>query len=118
MKDKNFENIELNLGVGLDDADLISYFGDIEKISVLVKIRSGNGKIIEFTFFDVIYFGDKGGNFITAFGKAKEKEILKEVLIKTYGSKIPYDHPYKLFQFLDIDENPYLEIVCDSSDSR
>jgi hypothetical protein len=60
-----------------------------------------------------LLFLDRGGNGIIGFYRNHyETELFKETLNKTYQN-VPKDHPYKLFQFMDLDDEPCLEIICD-----
>ena len=84
--------------------------------NLVIKIQAWNAKLIEFTFFDTISFLDKGSHSITAFCRNNlESDLFKQALEKNY-EKIPQSHPYKLFQFLDLDDLPGLEVICDHFD--
>ncbi len=101
----------INIGISLADAELENYYYSKINNNLVIRIKNWEAKIIEFTFFDLILFIDRGGNFIMDFCINKSKsELFEQAVEKTY-EKIPINVPYKLFQFLDIDE-PYLEIIC------
>jgi len=103
----------IDIGVSLADAELESYYYNKDKNNLIIKIKNWEGKIIEFIFFDLVMFLDRGGNFIMDFCRNKSRtEFFQEALEKTY-EKIPLNIPYKLFQFLDISDETYLEIICE-----
>lgn len=111
MKKNTIERIDV--GISLADAELESYFYEKNKNHLVIKIKTWKSTIIQFTFFDLIIFVDRGGNFIMDFGRqTSENDVFKQALEKSYD-KIPTNVPYKLFQFLDIGDTPYLEIVCE-----
>jgi hypothetical protein len=115
-KDNSIERI--SIGISLADAELESYYYNKNENYLIIKIKTWDIKIVEFIFFDLISFIDRGGNFIMDFCKSKfENEFFKQTLQKNYD-KIPINNPYKLFQFLDVGDEPYLEIICKNFESK
>ena len=108
-------NIEdIFVGIGLADSELISYCYNADKNNLTIRIRAWNAKTLEFIFSDLLLFTDEGGNLISSFCLNKSNsELFIKILNKTYDNKAPDHHPYKFFQFLDIDDEPCLEIICE-----
>lgn len=106
----NDDFTEIDLGFSLDDSELYDYNGSED--SVIIKIKTWQEKLIEITFFDPILFIDHFFGYTAKFGKKTTKtSLLLEALNDNY-KKIPENHPYKLFQFLDLYDKPNLEIIC------
>ena len=105
---------EIDIGISIADAELTSYcYSDEDKKKLIIHVRSWNEKIINFEFCDFILFLDRGTQYISEFCRnTEETELFKQSLERTYMN-VPEDHPYKLFQFLDLDGDPCLEIVCE-----
>lgn len=106
-----YEKIEkIDIGLSLADAELDSYF--YKKNNLCVRIKTFNMNTVEFVFKDLLLFVDRGGNFVMDFClNSTENELFKEAIKKVYEI-IPRYIPYKLYQFLDIGNEPYLEIIC------
>lgn len=67
---------------------------------------------INLIFSDTIQFVYKLGDITQGIVEIFDnKDFLEEGLIRNY-EKIPLDHPYHLFQILDIYDYPYIEIVA------
>ncbi|MFI0436058.1 MAG: hypothetical protein ACH350_10130 [Parachlamydiaceae bacterium] len=101
--------------INLPDANLESYCYSRSSNTLKIRIRTWDYKIIEFIFEGLLAFSDRGGNFITIFQKltpmnAFENDFYKQIIEKNY-EKIE-NISENLFLFLDIDDNPFLEIVC------
>ena len=75
---------------------------------MIVKIKIYGSKIIKFVFFDLVYFIDRGENFIMDFCKnISESEFFKQAIAKIYD-RTPINISYQLFQFLDVGDNPFV----------
>lgn len=105
---------EISLGVGFADSELESYVYLKDDDKVVVKIRAWDNSFLEIVFFDPILFIDRSCEAISQFGRKKApNSTLIEALKKNYET-IPANHPYLLFQFLDLDDEPCIEIVSTS----
>ena len=103
---------EIKMKIGLYDGSFLTSVHDFETNNLIIKIEAWNGNIIQFTFFDILAFRQIGQNMLMNFGKnRKNHPFLLEILKRKYG-QIPEAFKEQLFQFLDIDDEPYLEIVC------
>jgi hypothetical protein len=74
----------IDIGISLADAELESYYYNKNTNNLIVKLKTWNSKNIEFVFFDLIMFIDRGGNFIMDFCVNKSKnELFNQALKKT-----------------------------------
>ena len=108
--------IEADPGVDFADSNLISYECSRKDNCLTIKINTWNDCILKIKFYDLLFIADRGGDDITAFCiQNVESSLLKEVLEKNYDQgKIPDDHPYKLYHFLGLYDEPVMDIVCQS----
>ncbi len=106
------ENVSnIHLGIGLADSELVGYSYSRNNDNLIIEIKAWNENIIEITFISPILFVDKECEAMTAFRQNfSYSDIYLEALNKTY-EKIPEDIPYKYFQFLNLDDEPVLEII-------
>lgn len=103
---------EIYLGIGLHDSELHSCLYTQKEAKLRVKIQAYGGHVVKILFTDVIGFMDISSSEFTTFGcNNGNNSFLAEVLTLRY-IEVPNDHPYKLFQFLDIDDQPSLSIVA------
>lgn len=103
---------KISIGISLADAELENYFYVKNSNQLMVRIKTQDLKSVEFIFFECIYFIDRGGNFIMEFCMGNSTTELFEQAIHKIYDKVPAEISYKLFQFLDIGNEPYLEIGC------
>lgn len=102
---------EPSIGVSLADADLLGYSKNGKNLTIMIKLW--DGRTVKFVFTEILAFVDNGGNFIMDFCKNESgSDFFNQIIKKTYD-EVPLKIPYKLFQFLDIDDEPYLEIICE-----
>ena len=107
MNDKT----SINYKIGFSDSEVISYNSEKEKTIVLLK--AWNEKTIKFEFIDCILFLSLENWRISDIIELKspDSSLFKRALRTTF-EEIPIEHSYKLFQFLDLDDDPAIEIVC------
>lgn len=114
----NKDLIEVDVGVGLNDSELISY--NYHKISdnIIIKLRAWDASVVQICCNNPILFVDRGCGEITLFCEKKSSTDLLEITLKKNydDGKVPDNHPYKLYQLLDLDDNPSLEIICKSTE--
>src|SRR5438309_8829449 len=105
----NDDMSKVDTGISVADSELASYcYSDENKQQLIIRIRAWDARIIEFEFFDSILFLDMGSQDISEFCRnTKETDLFKRALERAYA-KVPENHPYKLFQFLDLDGDPCL----------
>ena len=105
-----FEKIEIN--ISLEKALLLNSIHNLESNHLTIKILTHNKIMVQFTFFNVLAFRQIGKSLLIDFGKNKKNHpFLKEILEKKYG-QIPSLFDERIFQFLDINGQHYLEIIC------
>ncbi|QPJ62213.1 MAG: hypothetical protein G3M70_10160 [Candidatus Nitronauta litoralis] len=107
------EKIDVKTQIGFNDSEFVSY---LKKHSLfVVKIRAWNESQVTINFNDVIRVVDNDVNGISGFFEIiGDSEVLQHALSRLYENVIPSNHPYKCYQFIDIDDNAALEIVCSS----
>ena len=104
---------KINIGVSLEDSELISYQYDREMNEIVVKIKLWNARILKIIFFDPIFFVDRYINDIIDLCQLLEKtSFLKEALSIAYD-KVPSSHQDKHFQFMTWTGKPSIEIICE-----
>lgn len=107
----NQERLEIFVGVGLDDSEFISYT-KVRGEKLTVQLLSWNNQKVFIHFFDPILFLDRGLYLSKQFCELKSfSPLLKEALEYTYV-KIPENPPYKVYQIIDIEDEPAMEIIC------
>jgi hypothetical protein len=108
----------LQLDVGLADSELISYEktggGNLE-----VRILAWNARQLIFTFTDVIGVLDLcAGDFSEVIEETERTQFFQSALEYNYigepsNHSVPDHHPYHLYQFLNHDDLPSLEVVAE-----
>jgi hypothetical protein len=101
----------LDIKIDLADSEIPSYFCVRKENKLIIKIESWDAKIIEFIFYDFLGFIYRGGDGNKDFCiNHNQTCFFNQMIEKKYG-KIPDNHPYKLYQLLDFDDNPYFEVI-------
>lgn len=99
-------------GIGFSDAEFKSF--QLNGDFLIIFLNSWDEKEIKMTFFNPIHFTYKSGDIIADFFEIQENtNLLKEVLSREY-QKVPLEHPFKLFQIVDVGGFPFIEIVAES----
>ena len=85
--------IEIEIGIGFEDSELISYsYFHIEN-AITIDILLWNAKKVKITFMDPIFFIDRGSFMTTMFCQESNISPLHfEALNRAY-TEIPNDHP-------------------------
>ncbi len=100
----------VNFEIGFADGEVISY--NRKNDNLIISVKAWNEKTILVLCKDLIGFFDKGAWDISDFCEVKsETNLLREVLNRQF-EKPPKDHGYKVFQFLDIDDQVVIEVIC------
>jgi hypothetical protein len=114
-----FKNIDI--GVNLANAKLISYqyfFYEnnnsykgkvLDRLTIILEIE--NRKIIEFVFYELASFMDKGGDIIMDFCLSPSPNDFFKDTLKGLYIEIPDDYPEKHYIFLDHTQQSCLEII-------
>jgi hypothetical protein len=104
--------IEVEVGIGLADAEIVSYSRDNSDVTVIVE--AWNLSTVKITFNDVIGLLDVGIGDITALCQETEATALMSTAIDRMYEKVPEVTPYRCYQFLDLDDFPAMEIIAAS----
>ncbi len=99
----------------IDFADSEYRSCEMEDTDFTVYLNSWDGKTIRIIFHNTIQFSYKIYAVVSYVCEITEKNsVLDEALALRY-EKIPNDHPYKLFQIIDIDDVPFIEVVAEGA---
>lgn len=117
MKDN--KETEMNDIVNIDteedlaDSDLISYAYSAKNENITLFIKTWNCKTLKISFSDQILFIYDGYDFVEIFCEQKNKnnELLVKSIEKIYF-KQERDHPYRLFQLVDVNYNPSIQVIA------
>ena len=107
--------IEVEVGIGLADAEIVSYSSDNSDVTVIVK--AWNSSTVKIIFNDVIGVLDVGIGDITALCQETEATSLMSTAIGRMYETVPEETPYHCYQFLDLDDFPAMEIIAASHTS-
>ncbi len=101
----------------IDFADSAYHSIKTDGSKVIVLLTSWDGRMIKLTFSDVIQFVYKLCDGTQEIVESNDQTVFfQEALKKRYGT-IPSHHPYLLYQILDLDDYPYIEIVAKRVDA-
>ncbi|MBN9378018.1 MAG: hypothetical protein BGO14_00855 [Chlamydiales bacterium 38-26] len=99
----------ITCGIGFADSEALSFKSD--KDTVTVYLQAWNGVILKIEFIDYLCFFNLNTQYISDLCENSTGDLLQKVLDRHY-QEIPFDHGYKLYQFIDISDDPVTEIVC------
>lgn len=112
----NKERLEIEVGVGMDDSDLISYTYLAEEFKLVVQIQAWDARMIKISFLHPMMFIFRGNHSLCLFCELlSQSSILDEALSLAYEVR-PKDYPYKVYQLIDIEDVVALEVVCENYD--
>jgi hypothetical protein len=94
----------------LADAEFDSYTRQADVVTI--RIRCWNNTLLTFRFHDAIGLVDRGIGDVTKLVRETDGSSLLDSSLAAMYVSAPSEHPYSLFQFLDIDDNASLEIVA------
>lgn len=102
------------MDIGLDDPEGISYLYD--KNELVISVKTWNLKKIKFKFTKVMFFLDWGASthMSKLYQSSPDLDVHNIKLEKSfdYKNKLLNDAGYKIFQFVDSNDNPVFEIIC------
>jgi hypothetical protein len=100
----------IQTGISFADAEVESYERREDKLHV--RVRAWNAAQVDLVFVDIIGVRDFGVFDICDVCEfVGQTPLLDEALAYEYKEP-PAQHPYKVFQFLDLDDKVALEVVC------
>lgn len=82
--------------------------------NLTVLISSWDEKNIKITFFNVVQFTYRAGDVIKGLFQVTETSNLNDALSLFYDSP-PANHPFKLFQIIDIYDIPFIEVIAEKA---
>ena len=100
---------EIKYKIGFEDGEIKSYT-KLDNGTVIVQIKLWNDKFVDAIFPETVRLLDNLAGVITKIIQIETSDFLHEALKSNY-EKIPEQPTEKHYQFLNIDDNPCLEIV-------
>ena len=106
--------VEVDVGVGLSDSELITYEYRKSDDMLKIEIRAWDASKVKIICINPILFIDRGCDAITMLcERLSHSGLLEEALEKNYDKGVvPAEHPYKLYQLMNLDDEPSIEFVC------
>ena len=104
----NFKK-SIDFQIGFSDSQIVSF--ESKNDDVLVFLKAWNEKILKLEFFDSICFFIINSWNISDICQVDNTPSLEKVVKMVY-EKVPLNHPYKVFQFIDNDDNIIAEVCC------
>jgi hypothetical protein len=98
--------------IGFADSEIILYERQDNKF--IVSIKAWNEVLLTVEFQDVIGLIDRGAWEVSDLQEVYDNTPFLGEMLKRQYEVIPPDHKYKIFQFLDNDSVPVLEVVAQS----
>jgi len=80
--------------------------------TLTIYIKSWNEKILQLVFTNTIQFSYKLGDLISEVSENTKGSFLNEAL-SLYYETVPSNHPFKLFQIIDISDFPFIKVVAE-----
>ena len=99
----------VNYSIGFSDGEIYSY--QYKEGSFIVFVKMWNGIKVRIKFSEVLGVCDFGVGDISAFVDDDNTLFLKSILKRNYAI-VPISTPYRAFQFLNLDDEPALEVVA------
>lgn len=94
--------------IGFEESTLLKFI--FSEDHLLIFLERWNGKILRLEFKECIMFQMFTICGIEDLCEADTSELFEKAL-QIYYDKVPQDHGFKLYQFMDFDE-PIIEITC------
>jgi hypothetical protein len=111
--DKNIMHNKISSEFGFSDSELVSYQRTGDEFTVTVKAWNGSRLTVFFKQFEGVL--DYGLGDISDFvEESDETPFIKQVISRIF-TETPKEHTYRVYQFLDLDGEPILEVVAASA---
>ncbi len=104
MRKKN-----LDYPIGFADSEILSYCS--ENNNLIIYLKCWNEKILKFEFVDCILFLILNSWNISDVCEMDDSVFLERALKIVYEI-LPKEHDYKIFNFINNDDDPVVEIIC------
>ena len=109
IKGNMSENIKkIKYDIGFSDSEILSYHS--EKFNLIIYLQAWNEVILKIEFIDCIFFSNFRAVYISDICENPSSNSL-QLALNTRYEKVPVDHGYKLYQFLDLNDDPAIEVV-------
>ena len=95
--------------IGFSDSEILSYHS--KENNLIIFLKCWNEKILQFEFVECVLFLILNSWNISDICETTNSSLMEKALIKVY-EEVPPKHDYKLFQFIDNDADPVVEVVC------
>ena len=100
--------------IGFSDGEVRSYHREEDELTVILS--TWNNVLLKIKFSDTIGVSDLGvGDVSGVYQESLASPFMEQVIRRLYDAPPP-SPPYSLYQFLDLDEQPVLEVVAGSID--
>jgi hypothetical protein len=102
----------LGFKIGFADAEVIGYENTGTDLNLFV--RAWNARILVLSFVGVMGVCDRLVHDVTnVIEETEMSQFAVSVLERAYET-VPLGHPYRLFQVLDLDDQPAMEVVAEN----
>lgn len=98
--------------IGFADGEVCSYAKQDE--SFIVRVRTWNNHLLAIKFLDCIGVMDLGVGEISGFKQEDKKSFFMDNVLSKFYEQVPTSHPYNLYQFINHDGQPILEVIASS----
>jgi len=105
------KRLSIEFDIGFSDSELISYEKNENRIKVLLS--AWNQKHVCIEFIDVIFFVDYGAWSFSDFCEFIGESSTMLKAIQTQYEEVTSEHSYHLYQFLDNENEPSIEVVAE-----
>ncbi|MBN9378022.1 MAG: hypothetical protein BGO14_00875 [Chlamydiales bacterium 38-26] len=99
---------KIKYDIGFSDSEVLSY--QSEKFNLIIYLQAWNGVLLKIEFIDCIYFSNFRAVHISDIYENPSSKSLQLALDTRY-EKVPIDHGYKLYQLLDLNDDPAIEVA-------
>jgi hypothetical protein len=108
--------ISVETEVGFSDGEVVGYERTDNRLQV--RVRAWNDKNLLLVFTGVIGVADRNIGALSDVTVSGEKTEFVAECLRLYYEEVPSDHKFKLFAFIDQDEDPTLEVVAEALEIR
>lgn len=103
---------KINYKIGFEDGEIVGYSRSNSQF--IANVKTWNDVELTVIFQDAIGVADYGALSISAFiEEDSSSAFIERVLFEAYDL-LPSEHPYNLYQFLNLDGKPSIEVVAQS----
>ncbi|MCP4137965.1 MAG: hypothetical protein GY754_43785 [bacterium] len=100
----------IDLGLNLSESEIISYYKKEDELTVTVKLR--NDETADMTFTSVVGFIDNGTTGVTCLCRLNTNSPFCSQVFKRRAHELSDQRDYTLFQFLQEDDYPSMQVIA------